>query len=229
MLIALFPIKEKSQRIKNKNFKLFCGKPLYRWMLEKLIKNKNINKIIINTDSKILLNQNNKIHKKVIVRKREKSLIGHDISMNKIIKNDIDFTNRRFENINEIIFLMTHSTNPLISNKTINKCYEKFMKCKTKIDSLFSVNSYKSRFYDHNVKPINHNPKKLIQTQFLKEIHEENSCIYLFTKKSFFKNNARIGIKPMVFKTPIEESIDIDEQSSWDFAINLMDKNANKD
>lgn len=225
MLIALFPIKEKSQRIKNKNFKLFCGKPLYRWMLDKLIKNKNINKIIINTDSKIILSLKNKIDKKVIVRKREKSLIGHHISMNKIIKSDIDYANIHFKDVNKANFLMTHSTNPLISNKTINKCYEKFIKCKTKIDSLFSVNSYKSRFYDHNIKPINHNSKKLIQTQFLKEINEENSCIYLFTKKSFFKNNNRIGTKPMVFKTPIEESIDIDEQSSWNFAINLMNKN----
>lgn len=228
MLIAIFPLKEKSQRIKNKNFKVFCGKPLYRWMLDKLIKNKNINKIIINTDSKIILGLKNIIHKKIIVRKREKSLIGHDISMNKIIKSDIDYANRHFKDVNKAIFLMTHSTNPLISNETINKCYKKFMKYKNKIDSLFSVNTYRSRFYDHNIKPINHNPKKLIQTQLLKEIHEENSCIYLFTKKSFLKNNARIGIKPMVFKTPIEESIDIDEQSSWDFATNLMNKNENK-
>lgn len=222
MLIALFPLKEKSERIKNKNFKLFCRKPLYKWMLDKLIKNKNINKIIINTDSKLLLSKSKKFHKKIIIRKREKSLIGHEISMNKIIKNDIEYVNKYFININKINFLMTHATNPLISNKTINKSYNKFKKRKPNIDSLFSVNLYQSRFYDHNLKPINHDFKKLIKTQNLKKIYEENSCIYYFTKKSFFKNNTRIGEKPMIFRTPAGESIDIDEKSSWDFAKSLM-------
>ena len=55
MLIALFPIKEKSIRLKNKNFKIFCGKSLYLWMLDRLVKNKNIYKIIINTDSDKIL------------------------------------------------------------------------------------------------------------------------------------------------------------------------------
>lgn len=220
MLIAIYPLKSKSQRIFNKNFKLFCGKPLYRWMLDKLIINKHISKIIINTDSNFIIKSKNKISKKVIIRKRSKSLIGHAISMNKIIESDINYVSDYYKNIKNINFLMTHATNPLISNKTINKSYKEFLKYKNKnkIDSLFSVNTYKSRFYNNNIKPLNHNPKKLIQTQFLKEIYEENSCIYFFSKKSFFKNNARVGNKPMIFQTPIQESIDIDEKSTWDLA-----------
>jgi CMP-N-acetylneuraminic acid synthetase len=225
MLVALFPIKAKSERIKNKNFKLFCGKPLYRWMLDKLVNNSKIDKIIVNTDSNFLCKNKEHFNKKIFIRKRSKSLIGHSISMNEIIKNDIIFvTNNLFQD-KKIDFLMTHATNPLISNITINKAYNLFIKKEKKIDSLFSVNMYRSRFYDDLARPLNHNPKKLIQTQFLKSIYEENSCMYFFTKKSFENSNTRIGKKPFMFVSPLEESIDIDDISNWNFAKKIMINN----
>ena len=48
---ALIPIKNKSERIKNKNFKKFYYKPLFLWILEKLEKINKIDQIIINTDA----------------------------------------------------------------------------------------------------------------------------------------------------------------------------------
>ena len=49
--VALLPMKKNSNRIKNKNFKIINGKPLYEWILNKLLKTKEIEKIIINTDA----------------------------------------------------------------------------------------------------------------------------------------------------------------------------------
>lgn len=219
MLIALLPLKSKSQRIKNKNFKNFCGKPLYKWMLDRLISNKHIHKIIINTDSKNQLNKND--NKKIIIRKRKSNLRGHNVSMNKIIEDDINFIYQNFKKKN-IDFLMTHATNPLLLNTTINKAFKFYKKNINQCDSLFSVNIFKSRFYDDKLSPINHNPNKLKQTQNMKAIYEENSCFYFFSKKSFEKNEARIGKKPMSFITPLEESIDIDDNKTWKFAESIM-------
>ena len=75
-----------------------------------------------------------------------------------------------------------------------------------------------SRFYRADCSPINHDPCNLIPTQDLEPWYEENSNLYLFSRESFDKSKARIGLNPMLFETPAFESIDIDTQSDWDFA-----------
>ena len=209
---ALLPIKKNSERVPNKNFKKFKGKPLYRWVLEKLIVIEDIKKIIINTDADDILSFKDKIfkNKKIILRKRNYNIRGDKVSMNKIIEDDLNFSGNGD-------YLQTHSTNPLISTKTIINAIGKYFSEKklNNADSLFTTNKLNSRFYDENCKPINHNLKKLLPTQYLKPMFEENSNLYIFNYQTFKKNNNRIGKNPIMFETPILESIDIDTENDW--------------
>ena len=61
---------------------------------------------------------------------------------------------------------------------------------------------------------MNHDPKMLV-TQHLDPIYEENSCFYIFTKDSFLNNDSRIGSKPFMFEIDKIESIDIDEPQDF--------------
>ncbi len=214
-IVALLPIKKNSERVPGKNFKNFAGKPLFLWILESLMKIEDIDEIIINTDAKDLLIENNIPDlKKIIIRERADHLIGDDISMNLIIKDDVEF-------INADLFLMTHATNPLLSKESILKALHSFLK-ESECDSLFSANKFQTRFYDHDMNPINHNFNDLIKTQDLPIWYEENSCLYIFSKKSFFSTQARIGKRPMIFSFPKNESIDIDDQEDWEIAESIM-------
>ena len=56
--VALLPMKANSERVKGKNFKDFCGKPLFRWVLDNLLAEPRIDKIIINTDAREILKAN---------------------------------------------------------------------------------------------------------------------------------------------------------------------------
>ena len=62
------------------------------------------------------------------------------------------------------------------------------------------------------------------RTQDLREIYEENSNFYIFSKKSFIKNeNKRIGKKPCLYIMKNKnESLDIDEPEDWIFAKELI-------
>jgi N-acylneuraminate cytidylyltransferase len=213
---VFIPIKEKSERIKNKNFKIINKKPLHYWMINKLFKINLINSIYIDTDSEKIFNfYKNK--KKIFLIKRDQSLIKKGISMNEIINFDLKF-------IKEEHILQTHVTNPLVTEKTIISAINTYFdKIKQGYDSLFSVTEYKKRFYDFNFKPINHNPKKLIDTQYLKPVFEENSNLYIFSKKSFGENNNRIGKKPFFFKISLIESIDIDNYDEFILVKLLME------
>ena len=50
----LVPMKGNSERVPNKNLKLFNGKPLFHAIIDELITSKYINQIIINTDSDLI-------------------------------------------------------------------------------------------------------------------------------------------------------------------------------
>ena len=133
--------------------------------------------------------------------------------MNIIIEDDL-------KNVESDFFLMTHSTNPLLTKETIYNALELFIKQYelNEIDSLFSVNKIQTRFYDSEAKAINHDPKELIRTQDLDPFFEENSNLYIFSKSSFNKNKSRIGKKPLMFRTSLIESVDIDTKDDWSFA-----------
>lgn len=211
-IIALMPLKANSSRIPGKNFKLLEGKPLFRWMLDKLLECKQIDQVVINTDAQAEIEQAGlPANDKLILRVRKAELCGDEVSMNLVLKDDID-------NTDADIYLMTHTTNPFISLATINQAITEFSQARPEVDSLFTVNRIQTRFYDKEARAINHDPDNLIPTQDLEPWFEENSCLYLFTKYSFNKTSARIGEKPMMFETRKCESVDIDEPQDWQLA-----------
>lgn len=212
-LVALLPMKAHSERIPGKNFKDFCGKPLYRWILDTLLEIDDIAQIVINTDASDVLAESGLVSSdRIVIRQRKPALVGDYVSMNLILADDI-------EAVSADTYLMTHNTNPLLSAQTIGSAISHFNQNSN--DSLFSVTRHQTRFYRKDASPINHDPSNLVRTQDLEPWFEENSCLYLFTKASFESTNARIGETPMVFETPKVEAIDIDEPEDWDLAIAL--------
>jgi len=217
---ALVPIKRNSERIPGKNFKRFCGKPLFEYVLNTLNGIPYIDNIIINTDAEELLEELG-IYKftKVKLRRRNAKICGDDVSMNVIISDDLSACSGSN-------FIMTHTTNPLLTDRTIKRALTLFEESKTH-DSLFSVYEKKSRFYDQNGAAINHDPNNLIRTQDLPPLYEENSNLYIFSRESFSNTNARIGRQPQMFPIAITESVDIDDMYGWQIAKAIMESGIN--
>ncbi|MEK7991445.1 MAG: acylneuraminate cytidylyltransferase family protein [Thiotrichaceae bacterium] len=212
-VIALLPMKANSERVKGKNFRDFCGKPLFRWILDTLLAVKTIDSVVINTDARHILAENGLVEsERVIIRDRKPEICGDMVSMNKILADDI-------ENVDADIYLMTHVTNPLMSSQTIEQALIQLIKAQDLADSLFTVNKIQTRFYRADGSAVNHDPNHLIRTQDLEPWFEENSNLYIFTKQSFAKTNARIGQKPMMYTMSKFESIDIDEPEDWEMAV----------
>ncbi len=208
---ALIPIKEHSERVKNKNFREFNGKPLYHHILESLERTYAIDEVIINTDSYVVINEAPKIFSKVCIHERPEALCGDFVSVNKIIEHDLAHSESD-------IYVQTHATNPLLKAESLAMALKKFIEAEEKHDSLFSVNRFQSRFYTEDGKAVNHNPKELLRTQDLSPLYEENSNFYIFTKESFKKNKRRIGESPLLFEMSKIEAIDIDDEFSFKLA-----------
>lgn len=215
---ALLPMKGHSERVPNKNLKLFNGKPLYHSIMNQLILAKRINNIIVDTDSNNIVDDIKLNYKDICIINRPEKLQGDFVSMNKIIEYDLFKTEGEY-------FIQTHSTNPLLKAETIDGAIEQYFNDIRKYDSLFSVTKVQTRFYDKDIKPINHNLGELKRTQDLEPYFEENSNFYIFSRSSFKNsNNERIGIKPKFYEMNKVEAIDIDDESDFVVAETLKEK-----
>jgi CMP-N-acetylneuraminic acid synthetase len=83
---------------------------------------------------------------------------------------------------------------------------------------VFTVNKFQARFYRADGSAVNHDPNNLVRTQDLEPWFEENSNLYIFSAESFAATNARIGKRPLMLEIDKTESVDIDDQQSWDLA-----------
>jgi len=208
---AIVLIKAENELI-NGNLRLFNNKPLYKTLLDKLENIYAIDEIIIDTDLHEIETELNKLYNKIKFIKRHEKLSKNDTDVNEIIKYDLAQTN------NNEIFIQTHINKPLLKKETIAKALKKFIENETVYDSLFSVNTHHSRFYNHNNDPINHELNNLVRTKNLKPVFEENSCFYIFTKESFQNNQNRIGVKPYLFEISHIESLELNDDLSYKLA-----------
>ena len=111
-IVALLPMKANSTRVPGKNFRDLCGKPLFRWILDTLLEVEQISNIVINTDARHLLHEKGtEESSRICIRDRKPEICGDDVSMNLVLADDV-------LSVPADIYLMTHTTNPLISAST---------------------------------------------------------------------------------------------------------------
>lgn len=220
-ITAILPIKHNSTRVPGKNFRNMNGKPLFYYIIKTLLNVKEINNIVIDTNSSIIFEKVPQLFKKhmkkIILYNRPKHLWSGDTPTNDLLLNVINDLN-----LDADYFIQTHVTNPLLKCSTISNAINKFLNNKDNYESLFSVKTHHTRFYNKDGEDMNHNRYKLIPTQDLDPIYEENSCIYIFNKNLLKKYKARIGSKALLFQMDDIESQDIDWEDDFIITEALM-------
>ena len=198
------PIKKESQRVRNKNFrKLPNNLPLWQHSIEKF----RDFKIYVDTDCDELLSELMR-YSHVTAYKRSPDLVGHEVSVNSLIKYCIEL-NELDGNLGQL-----HITSPFLSNHTVKDAFRYMYS----YDSVVSCNILHTRLWRqerYGYCPINHNPLKLEQTQDLPPLIEENSAFYVMNCDSFIKTGSRIGVNPFFYDIKFPESIDIDIEYDW--------------
>lgn len=209
-IVALVPMKEHSERVPNKNLRIFAGKPLCEWVLRMLLELDEIENIYVDTDSEKISEIVGSISDRVQIIERSDELCGDLVSMNRILEYDI-------QKVEADVYLQTHSTNPLLASGTVKRALKAYFPAveSEKYDSLFTVTRHQTRFYQFDGKAVNHDPKELIPTQHLSPLFEENSNLYIFSRKSFSQTNSRLGARPMMFEVNRLEAVDIDEWADF--------------
>jgi CMP-N-acetylneuraminic acid synthetase len=200
------PIKENSQRVYRKNFRVLNGEPLFK---HGLLKYSDF-EVYVDSDSDEIIKSitDDKRLSNVVVYRRCDELLGDKVSVCDLIESFIN----RFGIQDPVI--QTHVTSPFLTGELLRDAYS-FMGVH---DSVVSCNTYNSRFWrkeNYGFCPLNHNPTKLEQTQDLPTLYEENSAFYIFNPDVIMKAGNRIGKNPHFFPIGYPFNFDIDTEDDW--------------
>jgi CMP-N-acetylneuraminic acid synthetase len=221
-LAALVPMRHHSQRVPGKNYRPLAGKPLFHHIVETLLAVPEIEKVVVDTDSELVMDGLRRFFPDVRLIERPEHLRADDVPMNDILLHDTAQVAADF-------YLQTHSTNPLLKPTTVSSAIRSLLAAYPKHDSLFSVTRLQTRLYFQDGRAINHDPAVLIQTQDLPPVYEENSCLYLFTRDNLAKKHHRIGDTPLMFEIDADQAWDIDEELDFEITEFLMNRNRRKE
>ena len=221
MKIFIF-IKEKSERVPNKNFLQLGGVELYKHTLLKL---KDF-EVYVDTDSKKIYQEcntdKNLSHVTCYLRKQE--YIDHE-NNNKEISPALLITKNFLDTYiideNEPIIL-THVTSPFLKVSTIIDAVKKLGKTYDSVCSVSEINSFVLKRKNDKYEPINFNTNNVQKSQVLDPIYNLNSAFFIFTKKTFIaNNNNRLGKNPYYYKLVFPEDLDIKHIETYEIDENL--------
>lgn len=213
-MTVFVPCRSGSERIPNKNTKLFAGVSggLLSVKLNTLLKTPGIDKIVVSTnDEKVIAIASALNNEKIVIDVRPEHLATSQTSTDDLIKYVPTI-------IDDEHILWTHVTSPFISVSSLEKAIEQYF-IADNYDSLMTVNKVQTFLWDNN-KPINYDRsvEKWPRTQTLPELFEINSGFFINSRDNYLKHNDRIGDTPFLFVTEGYESIDVDWPDDFQLA-----------
>jgi CMP-N-acetylneuraminic acid synthetase len=210
-IVALVPMRHTSVRVPGKNYRPLAGRPLYQHILATLLACPEISKVVVDTDSPVVLDGCRTLFPTVMLIERPEHLRADTVPMNEILMYDTSL-------VPADLYLQTHTTNPMLRPATISRAIQTLVDVFPAYDSLFSVTRLQTRLWDQLCRPVNHNPAILLRTQDLPPIYEENSCLYLFTRQTLEFRRNRLGERPYLYEIDRKEAVDIDEEIDFTIA-----------
>ena len=213
-ITAVIPVRQGSQRVKNKNFREFAGKSLLEHKID-IVKTLPVNEIIVNTDSEYAINlakQNN-----ISYHKREPYYASSECTNSEYHEYLAKVTNA--ENI-----LITQVTAPLITKDTFIEAIDLY----NNIDcnSLMSIKKIKEYLWYKN-KPINYKLDYAPNSQDLPDYFSPTFGVIIVNRKAMLESKNFICSKPYFYELSNIESIDIDTKLDFEFAEFLFKKENN--
>ena len=222
-ILGIIPARSGSKGLKNKNIKIFAGKPLIYWTIKEAKKVKNINKLIVSTDSRKIATIAQKYNVEVPFL-RPKDISKDHSSSFELVRHAVNYYKKKKIFFDYLVLL--EPTSPLRTSKDINYCI-KFIK-KNKIKSLVSVCKVKSQ-HPANLLKIRKNRKlnltknKFIpRRQMLENFFYPEGSIYISKINLIMRTRTFYNKETGIVTFPDWKSFEIDDINDFKFVENLF-------
>tara|TARA_B100000674_G_scaffold489410_1_gene503350 strand:- start:581 stop:1255 length:675 start_codon:yes stop_codon:yes gene_type:complete len=222
--IAIIPARSGSKRVKNKNIKIFNGKPMIAWPILAAKKSNLFEHIIVSTDSK-KISKISKRYGAIVPFLRNKKLSSDRIGINEVI-NDVIKKSDLEKKIKFICCIMAtspflKSKNLISADKMIRRKKNNFVfsavKISNKILRSFTIDKRgKLKMIDNKYYNIN--------SQNLKETYLDAGQFYFGKKSSWIKKKMIYSKNSSIIEIAENGYADIDTPADWKRALKLIKK-----
>ena len=200
-IVALIPVREGSQRVKNKNFRPFAKeKSLMHLKIRQLKEANCFDSIYVSSDSELAkeIAESEGIN----FLYRDPYMCGHESRL-------YEYNNYMLNTIpGNPVVAWTMVTAPLYQDYAL--AIEAYKNNSNEYDSLMSVIKYDDFLVDQNAKPIN------LLTQELREAYQLTGGIYMAPKDKQLEWSYWFGPKPYMHEISKIESMDVDDQQDFE-------------
>ena len=219
MVIAFIPVRGGSKSIPLKNIKPFCGKPLVCWNIEALEQCKEVDEIIVATDS-------DKIEEVVVSRHYNKTKVYHRSAENacdtasteSVMLEYIHYAQLPADNI----FMLVQATSPLTETIHFTEALE--MYGKGEYDSILTcVRNYRF-FWNADGTSMNYDYRNRPRRQNFDGMLMENGAFYINKVGNILESGNRLSGHIGIYEMPEYTATEIDEPDDWIVLENLMRK-----
>ena len=208
-VVAFVPIRLNSKRVIGKNLKILGGKPLMQYILETLVKVKNIDEVYVYCSSEDVIPY---LPQGVKFLKRSTALDGDETLGKEIYEAFV-------KDVDADVYMLAHTTSPFIKVETIENAIDKVVNGGH--DSSFSAQKIQT-FTWYNGAPLNYSLKEIPRTQTIEPVYVETSAFYIFRREVWTVLGQRIGNTPHMAIIDQIEGIDIDYPEDFEFAQKVL-------
>ncbi len=224
-ILCLIPARSGSKRIKNKNIKHLCGKPLIAWSIEQAMKSK------YKKNMRIVVSTNDENYKKIALQYGAEVPFLRPKNISLDFSTDYQFIThaiywlKKNENYNPDIIVHLRPTQPCRTTNLIDDCISYFLNNINDYDSLrtvipFYYSPYKMYKISENLliplfKDVNGIKEPFNKpSQILPQCYINNGYVDII-KTSIIKNKTISGTKIYPYVMKKTDSIDIDNMDDW--------------
>lgn len=217
MVVAFIPVRGGSKSIPLKNIKPFCGKPLVCWNIEALEQCRQIDRIIVATDSAEIENVVRERHysKTEIYRRRPEN--ASDTASTESVMLEYIAAKKLSE---ETVFILVQATSPLTQTEHFDGAMEMYKS--GAYDSILTCVRNKRFFWNADGTSHNYDYRKRPRRQEFDGMFMENGAFYINTVGNIIRDKNRLSGKIGIYEMPEYTSIEIDEPDDWTILEQLM-------
>jgi len=227
-LAALIPCRSGSKRVPNKNFRDFCGKPLFAWTVDQAVESGLFDVIIVSSDVKIdypHAQWSNVIYD----TERPPELCTDEVTMERVMA----YYMKKHPPMD--VWCLLQPTSPLRASEDITGAYK--MLVDDERDSVVSVYNDPLLFWVKDCVDvqgmmcpcasfhINQRPNSQDRQDWFKE----NGAVYFTPNYTLAHTGSRCGGRVGLYPMPKERSYEIDTEHDWELCEYLMSKRLNAD
>lgn len=202
---CFIPIKENSERVVGKNFRLLNGKKLYEYIIMHTIAANCFDDIFIDTNSE--------------------EIKEYALSYGLSVINRVELLAQNTANGNDLLvyhgkqyprydyYFQLFATAPYLQPKTIQSCCEILLSSE-QYDSCFTALKNNSFYWLNNL-PVNYRPGILPRSQDIVPVVEETTGMYGIHREALQKYQSRIGRNPYIHFVNKFEAVDINTEEDF--------------